>query len=73
MAGDVDAIDRALVEVPGNDGVTGAEVRILADPARAQHPTVADLEQSSFQMIGHGFPLLKFARNTAAISRAAAR
>jgi len=57
MAGDVDAVDRALVEMPGNDGVAGAEVGILADPAWAQHATIADLEQSSFQMIGHGFPL----------------
>src|SRR6185369_3123716 len=43
-AGDVDAVDRPLVEMPRNDRVAGAEVRILADPARTQHATVADFE-----------------------------
>src|SRR6185295_6408017 len=52
-AGDVDAVDRAFVEMPGNDGVAGAEIRIFADPARAQHATVAHFEQPSLKMISH--------------------
>jgi hypothetical protein len=41
--------------MPGNDSVTGAEIRIFADPARAEHATVANFEQPSFEMIGHVF------------------
>src|SRR5690606_61376 len=55
-AGDIDAVDRALVEVPGDDRVAGAEIRILANPARAQHAAVAHFEQASLEVIGHGIP-----------------
>jgi hypothetical protein len=55
MTGNVDAVDRAFVEMPGNDGVASAEIRIFADPAWAQHATVADFEQPSFKMISHVF------------------
>jgi hypothetical protein len=49
----VDAVDRSLVEMPGDDGVAGAVVRILSDPARAQHAAVANLQQASFEVIRH--------------------
>jgi len=58
MAGDVDAVDRTLVEMPGNNCVAGAEVGILADPAWAQHAAIADFEQPSFQMISHALSSL---------------
>src|SRR5215472_521986 len=51
---DVDAVDRAFVEVPANDRVAGSEVGIFADPARTEHTTVAHFEKSSFQVICHG-------------------
>src|SRR5215831_6153212 len=35
--------------------VTGPVVGILADPAWAQYPTIADLEQLPFQVVGHLF------------------
>src|SRR2546422_2477277 len=51
----VDVVDRAaFVETPGDERVAGAEVRILADPAGAQHATIADFEQASFEVIAHG-------------------
>ena len=55
-AGHVDAIDRALVETPGDDRVAGAVVGILADPARAEHTAIADFEQASFEVIRHECP-----------------
>src|SRR4029453_9046916 len=55
-AGDVDTVDGAFVEVPSNDGVAGAVVGILANPARAQHPAVANFEKSAFEMVSHVYP-----------------
>src|SRR5215813_7742776 len=49
----VDVVDLSLVEVPGDDGVAGAVVGIFADPARAEHATVADFEQTSFKVVCH--------------------
>jgi hypothetical protein len=52
-AGDIDAFDTALVEVPGHDGVAGAVIRVFADPTWAQDPTIADLQETAFEMICH--------------------
>jgi hypothetical protein len=52
--GHVHAVDRALVEMPRDDGVAGAEIGILADPAGAQHAAIADFEQPPFEVITHG-------------------
>ena len=41
--------------MPGDDRVAGAEIGILADPARAQHSTIADFEQTTFQVVAHCF------------------
>src|SRR5262249_42195693 len=51
---DIDTVNRSLVEMPGDDGVAGAVIRVLADPARAQDGTAAHFEESSFEMICHG-------------------
>jgi hypothetical protein len=67
MPGDVDVVDSTFVEMPGNDGVAGAEIRIFADPARAQHATVADFEQPSFKMIGHVFLRIGVAQSSGAL------
>ncbi len=56
MAGYVDVADLSLVEMPGDDRVTGPVVGILPDPARAQHAAVADFEQATCELIGHGSP-----------------
>src|SRR5262249_4577580 len=54
--GDVNAFDRALVEMPANDGVAGSVVRIFSDPARAEYPAVADFQESTFEMVSHVIP-----------------
>ncbi len=55
--GHIDAVDRSLVEMPRDDRVAGLEIGILADPARTQYPTVANFEQTAFELITHGrFP-----------------
>ena len=52
-AGDIDAVDIPLVEMPGDDGVARTVIRVLADPAWAQDTTVANFEQPSFEMVCH--------------------
>ncbi len=54
-AGHIDIVDRALVHVPGDDRVAGAEIGVFADPARTQDTAVADLEQPAFKLIAHCF------------------
>ena len=49
----IDAVDRSLVEVPRDDGVAGAVVGILADPAGAEYAAVADFEETPFEVISH--------------------
>jgi hypothetical protein len=47
--------------MPRDDGVAGTVIGILTDPARTQNATVANFEQSSFEMICHGdlrYPLV---------------
>jgi hypothetical protein len=41
----------------GQRGIARPVVRILTDPARAEDATIAHLQQTTFEMIGHGFPL----------------
>src|SRR5206468_4425185 len=53
VAANVHPVDRALVDAPRDDGVAGAVVGILADPARAEDAAVADFEQTAFQVIAH--------------------
>src|SRR5215208_5576005 len=50
---DVHTVYRAIIHVPRQDRIAGAVVRVLADPAGAQHVAVADLQQAPFQLIGH--------------------
>ena len=54
QAADVDAFDRALLDAPGDHGVAGLVVGVLADPARAQHVAGADLQQPSLDLVRHG-------------------
>ena len=59
QAAHVDAADRALVEVVGDDGLAGALIGILSDPARTQRVARADLEQRALQLVartGRGRP-----------------
>ncbi len=52
QAGHVYAVDRALIDVPGGDGLAGAVVvRVLPDLARTQDVASADFEQSSFELV----------------------
>jgi hypothetical protein len=53
IVGHIDAVDRSLVYVPRDNGVAGTVVRVLADPAGAKHLTVANFEQTTFQVITH--------------------
>ena len=50
-ATDVDPSDRSPVEVVGDECVARSPVRVLAHPARAQHPARAGLEQGSLQVV----------------------
>ena len=50
---DVDALDRALLDAPGDHRVAGLVVRVLADPARAQDVAGADLQQPAFDLVRH--------------------
>jgi hypothetical protein len=52
-ARDVDTVDLAFVEMPRDDRVTCAEIRILSDPAWAKYTAVAHFQQASFEVIGH--------------------
>src|SRR5581483_7135001 len=52
-AADIETVDRALVEAVGEHRIAGAVIRILADPARAQHAAIAYFEQPAFQMVRH--------------------
>src|SRR3990172_8158661 len=52
-AGYVDAVDRAPVDVVANYSFADAAVRVLSDPAGADHLAGADFEQASFQVVCH--------------------
>ncbi len=52
-AADVDALDGPAVDMPGERGIAGPAVRVLPDPARAQHVAGADLEQLALDVVGH--------------------
>ena len=52
-AGHVDSIDRAFVHAPRHDGVAGAVVGVLADPAGTQDVAIADFQQTTFEVIAH--------------------
>src|SRR5439155_8494009 len=54
--GYIDPVDRAGIEAIGQHRIAGAVVGILADPARTEDATIADLEQTPFEMIRHGSP-----------------
>src|SRR5262249_26226766 len=51
--GNVDPIDRSLVEAPGDDRVAGPEVGVRPDQARAKNAAVAHFEQATFEVISH--------------------
>ncbi|MOA13292.1 hypothetical protein D3C78_1333390 [compost metagenome] len=53
VAAHIHPIDRSLVYAPGDDGVAGAVVRVLANPAGAQDVAVTHFEQATFQVIAH--------------------
>jgi hypothetical protein len=53
QSGNVEPIDRAAVEMIGEGGLARSVVRLFADPARAKHIAVANLEDAPFQLIGH--------------------
>jgi hypothetical protein len=55
---DIHVVNRPLIEMVSDDRVAGAVVGVFADPAWTQHAAVADLKQSSLQMIGRVSPLL---------------
>jgi hypothetical protein len=46
--GNVEPIDRAAVEMISEGGLTRSVVRLLADPARAKHIAIANLEDAPF-------------------------
>ena len=54
QAAHVDAFDGSLLDAPGDRGVAGRVVRVLAHPARAQDVAGADLEQPALDVVGHG-------------------
>ena len=51
QAADVDAADRAVVEVVGVERVARTSVGVLADPARAKHAARARLEQRALEFV----------------------
>src|SRR5262249_4443949 len=53
---DIDTVDLALVEVVADEGVAGAVVGVLADPAGAQHVARAGLEQRAGQAVDDAGP-----------------
>jgi hypothetical protein len=42
--------------VPSHDGIAGAPIRILSDPARAEDATITDFQQSPFEVVSHACP-----------------
>src|SRR4029079_2701344 len=65
QAADVDALDRALLDAPGDRRVAGLVVGVLADPAGAQDVAGADLEQPAFDVVSHrASPRLSVGRST---------
>src|SRR6266853_796206 len=72
-AGVVNTLDIALVEMPRYDGVAGAVVGILADPARAQHATIADFKKTAFEVICHPCPSIRWSRPIARVCQACRR
>jgi hypothetical protein len=51
--GNVEPVDRAAVEMIGKGRLTRSVVRLFADPARAKHIAVANLEDAPFQLVAH--------------------
>src|SRR5260370_5112695 len=51
--GNVEPVDRAAVEMIGKGGLTRSVVRLLADPARAKHIAIANLEDAPLQLVLH--------------------
>ena len=56
-AGYIDTIDLSPVEVMGQSRVTGAVIRIDADPARTKHFAIANFEETTFELISHNSSL----------------
>jgi hypothetical protein len=53
QAGDVEAVDDAALDVPGDQPGALALVRILLEPARARDRAVARLEEASADLVPH--------------------
>src|SRR5579875_462024 len=52
---DVNPFDLTVVDVVGDDRIAGPPVRVLANPAGAEHVAVADLQEASLELIRHLF------------------
>ncbi len=51
--GYIDTIDFTFFEMVRQRGVASPVIRINTNPARTEHITIADLQKTSFELVGH--------------------